>query len=355
MSNFVDIAYLTQAIGRSPAAMQALMQAVPFPTNIIANLGLRRTADNTTAINPVTRTIRMAFGPSGLTDAVVVLQNNGTIFSVTPGNRGNDYIKPPRVSLSQVVATPAQLAAFLRVNALDLTGIGDSAGAGYTSAPNVALIGGLPPANLTFRAGCVRTIYLLEPGLGYPMGTTVTIDGGGSPNPLVQATATCTVDAFGRITSVTLTNMGKGYVSVPKVTFRPPAGSNEVLKQAKAGVSMAEGSPAQVTATIGMAPSPVTGFVIVDPGDGYIAVPDVLITGGGGSGAVATARMEIGRIDVLYPGKGYTGNVTAVFTPFFKQLFPDTTDQAAPFNSIFQSLFVIDAVTPIISAAPVLT
>jgi hypothetical protein len=286
----------------------------------------------------------------------VTVQNNGTIATITPGNRGQDYIRPPRVSLNVPSVTPAQFQAFLRVGAINLL-----AGGSYASTPIVSFIGGLPPAGRVIKAGCVRTIYLLDPGLGYPANTQVTIDGGGAASgvPTVQATATCTVDAFGRITSVTLTNMGKDYVTVPKVHFRPPAGSAEVKRAAKAGVAMAEGSPAQATAVRNVNPPHDITINLTDPGDGYIGVPDILITGGGGSGASAIARMELGRIDLLFAGKGYKPPPdlapSVIFTPYFKQLFPDSTDQAAPFIRVFQSLFVVDAVTGIVSLAPVLS
>src|SRR5262245_41418995 len=125
--NFVDIAYSTPAIGLSNATMAARMAAVVLPREVIAGLGLRGTSDATPVATPTVRTIQSAFGPTGMSDATAVLQNDGTVVSITPGNRGNDYIRPPRVFLTPAVQTPAQLQAFLRVNAVTI----NTAGIGY--------------------------------------------------------------------------------------------------------------------------------------------------------------------------------------------------------------------------------
>jgi hypothetical protein len=353
MSDFAAVGYRTEAVGITPAAMNTLMGAVPLPVVTIAELGLRVSADATvTALQTITRTVQYAFGPSGVTDAVANIQNDGTIISITPGNRGNDYIRPPFVTLTPAVQTPAQLRAFLRVNATAV----DTAGAGYVGTVLVSYIGGLPPAGRRIISGCVNTIYVTNPGLGYPVGTTISIDGGGNNGPpTVQATATITRDAFGRLSAPVLTNMGAGYVSIPKVSIHCPGGV-QPSKAAKIFVSMAEGTPAQAGAVVLGGGGSIVSIATASPGGGYVGVPTVLIRGTG-TGAVARARMELDRVDTLFAGKGYpgAGGTVVVFTPFFKQQFPNTSDQAAPFNKIFQALFVTRAVTPILVLAPVLT
>lgn len=349
MADFVDIAYLTNAFGISLAKMQVLMQNVVLQKPVLDALGLRVTADATTAVNPITRTIRLAFGPSAAVDAVPVVRSDGTIFGITPGSRSDDFIRPPFVRLLPLVMTPAILRAFLRVNNFTVV----AGGAAYATVPNVAFMGGLPPAGRTFR-GCVRTIFLKDSGLGYPVGTTVSIDGGSLQNnsPAIQAKASLTLDAFGRITSVTLTNMGAAYTQVPKVVFHS-LGGVEPRRAAKAFVAMAEGSPAQGIATV--VANAVTGIALSSQGGGYVGVPDILITGGGGAGAILTARMELERVDILFEGAGYPAvGTSVVFTPYFKQQFSDGAQQGPPFRHIFQSQFVTSVVTPIISAAPVL-
>lgn len=349
MADFVDIAYLTQALGLPQATMQTRMQAVVLQKAILDGLGVRPTADVTTAVNPITRTVRLAFGPSGLSDAVPVVRPDGTIFGITLGNRGNDYIRPPFVTLLPRERFAAQLSAFLRVlNFTIVTG-----GAGYATAPTVAFIGGLPPAGRTFL-GCVRRIFLKDSGRGYPPTTTISIDGGSinGNSPAIPATALPTIDAFGRIVAVTLTNMGANYTSVPKVAFN--TGGIQPARAAQAFVAMADGNAARATATI--AANVVNAILLTDAGTGYIGVPDIVLTGGGfATIAQVTARMELERVDVRYAGAGYPAvGTTVVFTPFFKQRFSDVSDQGAPFARIFQAQFVRDVVAPMISAAPVL-
>lgn len=352
MSDFVDVGYFTQAVGLTPAQMSALMQNVILQKNVLDHLGLRVAADATTLINPITRTIRFAFGPSGPTDAVATIANTiGSIGSIIPGNRGLDYIRPPLVTLSQKVLTPAILQASLQVSA-NFT-IVPPGGVGYATPPRVVFLGGLPPAGRNFH-GCVRTIYMLEPGLGYPPGTTVNINGGSlsRTSPVSSAKALPIIDAFGRITGIVLTEMGAEYVTVPDVVFN--SHGVQVRKIAKAGVSMAEGTPATAHTTIDGA-GHVNAVFRDTPGTGYVGVPDVLLIGGGFALiAQVIARMELERVDVLFAGTGYKLPLSPVFTPYFKTLFPDGSGQDRPFNRIFESQFIAETTSPVQSALPIL-
>ena len=65
---------------------------------------------------------------------------------------------------------------------------------------------------------------------------------------------------------------------------------------------------AQLTST-----SILDSITITDPGTGYSQAPAVIITGGGGSGAVAEATIKNGRLDVIIvkdPGAGYSSTPT---------------------------------------------
>jgi hypothetical protein len=72
------------------------------------------------------------------------------------------------------------------------------------------------------------------------------------------------------VTSLSITSGGSGYTSAPTVTITGGGGSGAVA-----------------TALISF--GAVTGFNLVDPGSGYTPTPTVTITGGGGTGATATA------------------------------------------------------------------
>lgn len=77
----------------------------------------------------------------------------------------------------------------------------------------------------------------------------------------------------GRVTSVTVTNGGSGYTSVPTVSFSGGGGSGV------AGVAILNGGV-------------VIGVLITNNGTGYTSAPTVSFTGGGGTGAAATAAIN---------------------------------------------------------------
>lgn len=322
--------------------------AVPLPTDIIADLlACRSTSDTVTAgVDPVVRTTVLSFVPTIAATAVLVLDSAGVVIGVTITNGGRDYILPPKM-----VATPpaggtglgAILKAFMNVRAITLGG----GGAGYDGTSRVAFLGGLPPANLEITSGCVRQLCVLDPGEGYPAGTTVQIEGGG--NPTVKAQASITRDSNGRITGITLTEMGAGYTTVPQVVLTPPAGST-ITRIAKFGIGMAEGRPARATLTI--VAGAITAINITDSGSGYVGVPTMSFFGAG-SGATATARMQVERADIIAPGTGYTASATVVVTPVMQDLFPTSAQQDEPFFNLLKGLLSQGARSPVIPSAPV--
>jgi hypothetical protein len=79
-----------------------------------------------------------------------------------------------------------------------------------------------------------------------------------------------------KIASITVTNDGSGYTSVPTVTIGTPT----------AGY----GTTATAIATV--VSNKVTAITVTNAGSGYLTAPSVTITGGGGSGATATANIS---------------------------------------------------------------
>jgi hypothetical protein len=139
----------------------------------------------------------------------------------------------------------------------------------------------------------VTGIMVNSAGAGYMVAPMVTISGGGGTG----ATATATV-ANGVVTGINVTSPGIGYTSAPKVTIDPPP-----IATAKA------------TAVIDSTSQTVTGITIKsgDGGAGYTVAPAVTISGGGGTGATATASVYNGvitAITVTNPGTGYTSAPT---------------------------------------------
>ena len=112
--------------------------------------------------------------------------------------------------------------------------------------------------------------------------------------PSGGATAVATLESTASVWSIVVTNGGTGYDSAPAVTF-----------------SGGGGSGAAATAILS-APGGVTGFNVTAQGSGYTAsaLPTVNISGGGGSGAAGTAILTTsgGVIDTVRVsgGSNYT-------------------------------------------------
>jgi hypothetical protein len=108
------------------------------------------------------------------------------------------------------------------------------------------------------------------------------IDTGIAPIDAFESLKTFTTNTTrspnGEVTSITITNQGSGYTSVPTVAF-----------------TSATGFGAAATAVRGTGPSAnkVIRIDITNPGSGYQTAPIVSITGGGGIGAQATASIDI--------------------------------------------------------------
>lgn len=156
-------------------------------------------------------------------------------------------------------------------------------GTGYTSVPTVTAASGSA---------------IFEAILGGAISTTVTVQNGGSnytyppivlfSNPPlgtgVAATGYSTL-ASGAVTSVTVVDQGAGYLSPPTVTFinDPREGLNGIAAGANAAAT-----------TVLTGAGTITAVLVIDHGNALAAgaAPPVLsFTGGGGSGATATAVM----------------------------------------------------------------
>ena len=149
-----------------------------------------------------------------------------------------------------------------------------NAGTGFTSAPVV-----------TASAG--SSVWLAI--IGGAVGTTITVTNGGTnyiyppivqfaipPTPGIQATGYATISA-GAVTSITVTDQGAGYSSAPPITLaNDPRDSTGVNASAVCVLTGAQ---------------TITGLVTVDHGNPLTSVPTLTFTGGGGSGAAATAIM----------------------------------------------------------------
>jgi hypothetical protein len=148
-------------------------------------------------------------------------------------------------------------------------------------------------ANLSSGGG-VTSIAVTNPGKGYTFNATLAISGGGGSG----ATGVLNIQN-GQITGVTIVTPGQGYTSPPTLTVTDAgygSGANAV----------AGGSGAAGYAIVG---SNGIGSVTVNTaGSGYTSIPTVTIVGDG-TGAQLTAQITgggIATITVVNPGQGYT-------------------------------------------------
>lgn len=145
-----------------------------------------------------------------------------------------------------------------------------SPGNDYTSAPTVTVAAGSfsTATAVAVMSGYVDSITITDQGTDYPPSTSfpVTISGGGGSG----AKATATTGAGGKVIKITIDEDGSGYTSAPKVTIRKSA----------------DGTDATATAAIKYR---VKSITVTARGSGYTSVPSVSFSGGGGTGAAASA------------------------------------------------------------------
>jgi hypothetical protein len=137
------------------------------------------------------------------------------------------------------------------------------------------------------RYGSIIQIPVTNSGASYTSTPTVTI--APPPGLGVQATATANMIVVpDAVDSVMVGSQGSGYSSVPTVTIDPPASGT----QATAHVCTSTLECTQPYIPPGASVSTVT---ITDPGTNcYTNPPAVLFSGGGGTGAAATAALASG-------------------------------------------------------------
>ena len=119
----------------------------------------------------------------------------------------------------------------------------------------------------------------------------------------VDASATVSVGGTGMVRQLTLTHDGIGYNTTPTVTISPPS----------SGIGTA--TAVAITTNTGTTYS-VKSLKITNPGFGYTNTPTVTITGGGGSGAKATATLGNNGISTFSVNPDNTGyyNTTPTVT-----------------------------------------
>ena len=95
---------------------------------------------------------------------------------------------------------------------------------------------------------------------------------------------------LGHVSSISITNGGSGYSSVPAVTIAAPT----------------KGITATGTATISS--GAVTGIIVIQEGTGYETPPAITIAGPGGGGSTATASAVLAN-DLMYDSRQTAKNI----------------------------------------------
>jgi hypothetical protein len=356
-----NLAYSSVAKAILPSALEARMNAVPVPEKMLEELGCYVSSDSSAVVGQVvTRTVQVkctSAATASCTPHRAGGYSGAPIESTTVTAPGSGYVRPPAAlvldpsteSLGTFLGQGgkgARLAAYLGLVGRGATGI--AVGLGYSAQTIAGLVGGMPlgtnrvtqarpgfgavdPQLFTGSTGCgtrlsdppasgalntlacVRSVVVKSQGIGYNPATTSLLFLGGSIAPGGrQAVAFPTFDAMGRFIKATVVDPGLGYVTTPTVALvdtSPTPG-----RGASGTVNMVRGHSAQLSVTIGGGGA-ITSVNIVDPGDGYVSMPDLVIWDptGGGSGASYTVGPLLGtpscfgvsRVDVLARGSGY--------------------------------------------------
>lgn len=160
----------------------------------------------------------------------------------------------------------------------------NAGGTGYTSAPTVTVSSGGAVLQAIVGGAVSATVTVTNGGSGYTYPPIVQFGAPSLSSPGVGATGYCTLSS-GAVSSVTVVDQGAGYTSAPTITFinDPREGLNGI----------AAGSNAAATCVLTGAQT-ITAVQVFDHGSALAdgaAVPTISFTGGGGSGATATAVM----------------------------------------------------------------
>ena len=228
------------------------------------------------------------------------------------------------------------------VNITDSTGVGASA---------VAVIG----------SSSIQSISIGSSGSNY-VSPVLSVIGGGGTGAILQPIVTS-----GHISSVVVVNGGSGYTSVPSILIEDAVGSGASLTPVLSGspvlginmiteghgytnptvtITGGGGTGAQASASVEtgvldkcILQASIRDVVIINPGSGYLNPPEVALVGGGGNWAVVRAKLYADRLlstHVVDSGEGYTTAPDVIFgTPWEQGLEVYTNQQFSHFTNLY--------------------
>jgi hypothetical protein len=216
----------------------------------------------------------------GINTATAIVNSLGisTQFNITSGI---GYTRPPLLTVSapNVGINTATILSTLGVSTVTVV----NAGTGYTSSPTLALTPTVTGFAATVGLGVTSDDIIVFGGSGYGGAPNVTFS---MPNiGINSATGTFTgIGAGGVLEDFIITNTGSGYINIPTVTVTGGGGTGAGITITKMGV---------------------TDVTVNNAGFGATLVPTPQILAAVGSGASVTVAMGIGRVDVVGFGSGY--------------------------------------------------
>ena len=358
--NTASLVYQVPQGGATIASLAAKTAAATIPVAILTALGLRVTSDATANGPAVSRPLGVSFVPSSEATAAVTLvpgdPTGSPVASVAPTLKGADFVQAPEVVVTDDLGTGqgAQVSAYLEAVSKVLVG-----GTGYSAGTFAVAYGGLPPGNgsagaTSFTYQELQFVNVSAGGSGYSVQSYAVLTGGITPRG-TQAKVSLFLRG-GVVTGVEVDDEGDEYLTAPQITIVDPTGNGSgavLVAQMNQGKKVSfQGTAMAISLTI--AGGVITGATVT-PGAGYIAVPQILIVDPAytGSGASIVVSMGVGKYVVRSGGKGYQQPVVTL-TPFFKAIFPDTSDQRAPLFNLLTNAISQATLTPVVALAPVL-
>jgi hypothetical protein len=290
--------------------------------------------------NPATTVVTLTSTASGggASASAVTVDGLGAVRAINLAAAGTGYVAPPTVTIVDDSGVGYGATAVATMSGDKIIGFNiRSAGYGYNPATTRVVItpvgtGATAEANLT---GGVLSIAVLQSGSGYdtipPVVTIAAPAAGGQ-----AATATAVVDpSTGSITAFVITSPGFGYAvgETPVVTIT--GGNSDAdgeavvgnivgsVRMTNSGSGYSAATPPTITfvpygsgaaADAFITPGGVTGYRVDNGGSGYLAAPQIVVTGDG-LGAEATATVLGGAVTAVRPTNFGTGYTFASATP----------------------------------------
>jgi hypothetical protein len=360
------ITYKVEAIGSMPpGVIEEQVSQIPLPISQLEALGVYVVSDTTTQVGTeVTRAIVVQVSaPSEAVLAAHVIapgQSGSGIGSVTVTSAGAGYVAAPPcigmesgqtiAELERIAGKGSRFQSYLKVVSGTATQV--EPGLGYSSETVAGLVGGMPLGAATktdlgpdgsddflssqgfgtrlsdpratrapFTA-CVGSLLVTDPGRNYSA-QTVILWAEPTGTGVARKPIAFPVITGGKVTDAVLVDPGAGYVESPLPVLFDPTGDG---KGAELSYSMVRGTPAELSVNLGDGGA-ITSITVVDPGDGLVSVPRLVIFDptGGGSGAVYTvdavpggpaSLLGVSRVDVLNTGTEYQAPAVKAMTLF---------------------------------------